>query len=156
MPRVVRRHITARRPATSSAATGNTAERAPIHDEMRQMLGASLFTSSTTWLPRRRALQPVFTKQNVREFAGHMAQAAQMVADSWVDGAEVDLDTECRRLTLRALGRSVLGIDLDKRADAIAEPLRIALEYVTSRLTSPATTPLVADSGPPASPRRRR
>ena len=99
--------------------------------------GASLFTlKHDPWLPRRRALQPVFTKQNVRAFGGHITQAADVVAASWSDGQQVDLDAECRRLTLRALGRSVLGIDLDERADAIAEPLRTALGYVTARITS--------------------
>jgi len=43
--------------------SGNTAERAPAHDETRHLLGASLFTlMHVAWLPRRRALQPVFTK----------------------------------------------------------------------------------------------
>ena len=101
------------------------------------LLGASLFTlKHDPWLPRRRALQPVFTKHNVRAFGGQITQAADMVAASWRDGQHVDLDAECRRLTLRALGNSVLGIDLDERADAIAEPLRTALGYVTSRITS--------------------
>src|SRR5690349_12617935 len=116
--------------------TGKAAERAPAHDETRHLLGSSLFTMRhEPWLPRRRALQPVFTKQKVRAFGGHMAQAADMVAGSWSDGEQVDLDAECRRLTLRALGRSVLGVDLDERADAIAESLRTALGYVTARLT---------------------
>ena len=61
--------------------TGNAAERTPAHDEVRSLLGASLFTlKHDPWLPRRRALQPVFTKQNVRAFGGHMAQAADVVA----------------------------------------------------------------------------
>ena len=114
--------------------TGSAAERTSAHDEVRALLGASLFTfTHDAWLPRRRALQPVFTKQHVRVFGGHMSQAADMVATSWADGSEVDLDAECRRLTLRALGRSVLGLDLDERADAVAEPLRIALTYVADR-----------------------
>src|SRR6478735_2171470 len=115
----------------------DSAERTPAHDEVRFLLGASLFTlKHDPWLPRRRALQPVFTKQNVRAFGGQIIQAADMVAASWSDGQDVDLDAECRRLTLRALGSSVLGIDLDERADAIAEPLRTALGYVTARITS--------------------
>src|ERR1700743_2251802 len=69
------------------------------------------------WLPRRRPLQPMFTKQRIPRYAGHMAAAAQSVVDGWRDGASVDLDSECRSLTLRALGRSVLGMDLDGRAD---------------------------------------
>jgi cytochrome P450 len=122
--------------------TGSSAERAPAHDEVRNILGASLFTlKHDHWLPRRRALQPVFTKHSVRAFGGHMSQAADEVAASWGDASVVDLDAECRRLTLRALGRSVLGIDLDTRADAIAEPLRTALGYVTARVTRPVKAP---------------
>ncbi len=94
------------------------------------MLGGNLFTlPHDEWLPRRRTVQHVFTKQHVREFGGHMAQAAQNICDSWADGSQIDLDTQCRLLTLRALGRSVLGIDLDERSDAIAGPLQTALSY---------------------------
>jgi cytochrome P450 len=113
-----------------------------IHREMRHLLGENLFDlMHEQWLPRRRALQPIFTKQHVRAFGGHMSQAASMVATGWADGAEVDLDAECRRLTLRALGRSVLGLDLDERADAIAEPLRVALTYVADRACRPIRAP---------------
>ena len=87
------------------------------------------------------ALQPIFTKQHVRDFGGHMAQAAEMVADGWADGAEIDLDTECRRLTLRALGRSVLGLDLDEHSDAIAEPLRSRSKYIADRALQPLRAP---------------
>jgi cytochrome P450 len=122
--------------------TGGAAERTPAHDEVRFLFGASLFTfKHDAWLPRRRALQPVFTKHNVRVFGGHMAQAADIVAAGWGEAAVVDLDTECRRLTLRALGASVLGTDLGERADAIVEPLRTALGYVTARVTSPVRPP---------------
>ena len=79
-----------------------------VHREMRQLLGDNLFDlMQARWLPRRRLLQPIFTKQHVRAFGGHMSQAAEMVANTWRDGVEVDLDAECRRVTLRTLGRSV-------------------------------------------------
>jgi cytochrome P450 len=81
--------------------------------EFRHIIGANLFDlPHEPWLPRRRTLQPVFTKQRVRQFGGHMAEAAASVAGAWRDGATVNLDAECRTLTLRALGRSVLGLDL--------------------------------------------
>ena len=122
--------------------SGEHVDRTRVHHEMRHLLGPNLFDlTHEPWLPRRRALQPIFTKQRVREFGGHMAQAAQTVADRWVDATEVDLDTECRRLTLRALGRSVLGLDLDDHSDTIAEPLRIAVEYVTDRALRPINPP---------------
>ncbi|WP_275571805.1 cytochrome P450 [Mycolicibacterium vanbaalenii] len=124
------------------ARGGGHIDKTRVHHEMRQLLGANLFDlTHEPWLPRRRALQPIFTKQHVREFAGHMAMAAQTVADSWADGTELDLDTECRKLTLRALGRSVLGLDLDEHSDAIAEPLRTALEYIADRALQPISAP---------------
>ncbi|MBY0289661.1 MAG: hypothetical protein K2X52_21365 [Mycobacteriaceae bacterium] len=46
-----------------------------------------------------------------------MFHAAATVAARWPDGGEVDLDAQCRTLTMRALGRSVLGLDLDERAE---------------------------------------
>jgi cytochrome P450 len=113
-----------------------------VHREMRQLLGDNLFDlMHAPWLPRRRVLQPIFTKQHVRAFGGHMAQAAEMVADEWRDGVEVDLDAECRRLTLRTMGRSVLGLDLDERADAVADPLNIALTYIADRALRPIRAP---------------
>jgi cytochrome P450 len=118
------------------------AERTRLHHEFRYLLGPDLFNlTHERWLPRRRALQPVFTKQHVRDFGGDMAQAAQTVTDTWMDGTDVDLDTECRRLTLRALGRSVLGLDLDEHCDAIAQPLRIASKYVVDRALRPLRAP---------------
>lgn len=118
------------------------AERTRVHRETRYLLGPNLFDlTHQPWLARRRALQPIFTKQHVREFSGHMAQAAQTVADNWANGTPIDLDTECRRLTMRALGRSVLGLDLDQHADAVAQPVRNALQYVADRALRPLRAP---------------
>lgn len=121
---------------------GGHFEKTRVHAEMRHLLGPNLFDlTHEAWLPRRRAVQPIFTKQHVREFAGHMADAAQTVADTWVDDTEVDLDTECRKLTLRALGRSVLGIDLDAHSEAIAKSLQVALKYIADRAMRPINSP---------------
>ena len=110
--------------------------------EMRALMGGNLLNlPHERWLPRRRALQPLFTKRNVHSYSGHMAAAAQGVVAGWSDGAFVDLDTECRRLTLRALGRSVLGLDLDERADEIGWALRTSLKWVADRAARPVNLP---------------
>jgi cytochrome P450 len=117
-------------------------ERCIIHEEVRHMAGDSLFVlPNVRWLPRKRALQPVFTKPNVRNFGGQMSRAAQTFVDRWGDGGEVDLDVECRRLTMRSLGRSVLGIDLNERADVIAEHMHVASSYTTDRALRPVRAP---------------
>lgn len=122
--------------------SGEDAERTRVHHETRHLLGPNLFDlTHKLWLPRRRTLQPIFTKHHVREFSGHMAQAAQTVVDDWANGTPIDLDTECRKLTLRALGRSVLGLDLDEHTDAVAKPVRTALEYVADRALQPLRAP---------------
>jgi cytochrome P450 len=113
-----------------------------VFTEMRATLGDNLTVLPfDLWKPRRRILQPVFTKQRVNEFGGHITQAAQTVCEKWGEDAEIDIDTECRALTLRSLGRSVLGLDLDQRADLVSEPLRIALAYAIARSTRPVRAP---------------
>lgn len=113
----------------------------PVFDEMRAILGANLANlPHEPWVSRRRTLQPVFTKQAVHEFGGHMADAAEAVADTWCEGAVIDLDADARALTLQALGRSVLGIDLQEHDD-VAEPLRLALTYAITRATRPVRAP---------------
>jgi cytochrome P450 len=110
--------------------------------QMHRLMGGNLLVlPHHQWLPRRRTLQPMFTKLRVRRYAGHMASAAQSVVDGWREGATVDLDAECRALTLRALGRSVLGQDLDDRADTVGPALRAALSWVADRATRPVNLP---------------
>jgi len=117
-------------------------ERVSTHVEMRKLIGDNLFdVPHDEWLPMRRALQPLFIKKNVAKFAGHMAQAAESMTDRWADGALIDLDTQCRKLTLRALGRSVLGVELDESAERIAGSLNIALSYIADRALSPVRAP---------------
>lgn len=114
----------------------------PFHEDMRRLFGRNLFNMThDDWLPVRRSIQPVFTKQHVRQFGGHMAQAAETVSATWSTGAVLDLDAECRTLTLRALGRSVLGLDLAERAEALGAPMRITLEYVSDRGVRPIRAP---------------
>jgi cytochrome P450 len=119
-----------------------SSERCIIHEEVRHMAGDSLFVlPNEQWRPRKRALQPVFTKQNVRNFGGHMSRAAQTFVDRWRDGDEVDLDVECRRVAMRSLGRSVLGIDLNERSDAIAQHMHVASSYTADRALRPVRAP---------------
>lgn len=110
--------------------------------EMRALMGGNLLNlPHERWLPRRRALQPMFTKRHVAGYAGHMGAAAQGIADNWRAGDIVDLDRECRLLTLRALGRSVLGVDLDERAEEVGQALRVSLTWVADRAARPVNPP---------------
>jgi cytochrome P450 len=119
-----------------------SSERCVIHDEVRQMAGDSLFVlPNEQWRPRKRALQPVFTKHNVRNFGGHMSRAAQRFVERWPDGGDVDLDSECRQVAMQSLGRSILGIDLNERAETIAACMHVASSYTADRALRPVRAP---------------
>nr|WP_225952529.1 cytochrome P450 [Mycobacterium sp. OAS707] len=119
-----------------------SSERCIIHEEVQNMAGDSLFVlPNLQWRPRKRALQPVFTKHNVRNFGGHMSRAAQQFVDRWPDGGEVDLDVECRKVAMQSLGRSVLGIDLNERAETIARCMHVASSYTADRALRPVHAP---------------
>jgi cytochrome P450 len=109
---------------------------------VQHLAGDSLFVlPNEPWLPRKRALQPVFTKPNVSNFGGHMSRAAQALCESWPQSGEVDLDVDCRRVTMRSLGRSVLGLDLNEREDVIAEHMHVASSYTADRALRPLRAP---------------
>lgn len=110
--------------------------------ELRNILGTNLVNlPHNEWLPRRRTIQPVFTKQRVNQFAGHMTEAAESVCAQWLDGSDIDLDAQCHALTLRALGLSVLGLDLDGRAAVVEEPFNVVFGYAVARALRPLRAP---------------
>jgi cytochrome P450 len=126
------------------ARTDAFAERAatPIALELRRLVGDNLLVvPHREWLPRRRALQPIFTKHHVPQFAGHMAEVAEQLADRWALGAAVDLDAECRALTLRALGHSILATDLAERTQVVGAALRTGGKWAADRALRPVNLP---------------
>jgi cytochrome P450 len=122
--------------------TDGLTERCQIHEEVRNVAGDNLFVlPNKPWLPRRRAVQPVFTKQNVDRFGRHMTQAAQTIADRWGGSGDVDLDAECRRLAMRSLGHSILGLDINEHGNVIAEHMHVASAYTADRALRPVRAP---------------
>ncbi|WP_020107884.1 cytochrome P450 [Nocardia sp. 348MFTsu5.1] len=115
----------------------------PFYSEQRALIGSNLFNlEHDEWLPHRRATQAVFTKNRVNKFADDMAAAAVTAVDAYGAGETTDLDAMCHSLTLRALGRSVFGLDLDEHIAELAESLTIAMGYVTRRSTLPFKAPV--------------
>jgi cytochrome P450 len=110
--------------------------------ELRKLIGDGLLVvPHREWLPRRRALQSVFAGQNIPRFAGHMAEAADQLARTWGDEADVDLDAECRSLILRALCRSMLGLEDDMRMEELGSALRTAVKWAADRALRPGHSP---------------
>jgi cytochrome P450 len=122
--------------------TDGLTERCQIHQEIRHIAGDNLFClPNREWAPRRRVLQPVFTKNSVGSFGRHMTEAAQTSADHWRGLGGVDLDAECRRLAMRSLGRSILGVDVNEFGAEIAQNMHAASTYATDRALRPVRAP---------------
>jgi cytochrome P450 len=112
-----------------------------IHVESR-LHGDNVFNMAhEQWLPRRQALQPLFTKHHVATFAGHMARAAEQLAAHWALGRQVNLDEDCRTLTLRVIGRSVFGLELGERAGQLGPHIKRILQYPSRRALRPVRVP---------------
>ena len=84
--------------------------------QARRALGQGLLTSDGASARRqRRAMAPAFGRQHVPDFAAAVSAAAQDLL-AWlsrqVDQGPADVTGELRQLTLRVLGRSLLGRDL--------------------------------------------
>jgi cytochrome P450 len=125
------------------AASDGAFDKEMIVHVQNRALGENVFNlPHERWLPRRRTLQPLFTKKHVSGFAGHMAGAADSLAAELVARGEVDLDEEMRRLTLRVVGRSVFGLDLGNEAEALGPHVRRVLVWVTNRSLRPVRAPL--------------
>lgn len=114
-----------------------------VHEEGRRLFGRNLFTVAyAPWKPRRRTLQPLFTRPHVSSFATHMSEAADGLADRWCETpGTVDLDRDLRRLTLRVLGRTLFGRALDDDAMAIGPHVERSLRYVINRSLNPLRAP---------------
>lgn len=111
--------------------------------EARRLFRANVLdVTHGAWQPRRRTLQPLFTRRHVASFATHMADAADDLASAWLAApGGRDLDCELRRLTLAVLGRTLFGRPLDEDALVMAPHVERSLRYLKNRSFIPLRAP---------------
>jgi cytochrome P450 len=125
------------------AASDGAFDKEMIVHVQNRTFGDNLFNlPHERWIPRRRTVQPVFTKKQVGTYAGHMAEAASATATALAAAGTVDLDAAMRRMTLQVLGRSVLGMNLGERAEELGPPILSLLKWNTGRALRPVRAPL--------------
>jgi cytochrome P450 len=114
----------------------------PFMTEQRQINGGSLLNfSHAEWVSRRRLLQPVFTKQRIADLTTQMYEIASESARSWEDGTVIDLDRDSRRITMRVLGRSIMGFEPGHDTDDLVDPMRRVSRYIADRQRAPVRLP---------------
>jgi cytochrome P450 len=70
-------------------------------------------TTGDRWQRLRRTLHPAFTWDGIRAYGDRMAERTAEHVDDWADGERFDLLHEMRLLTLRILGDTLLGVDME-------------------------------------------
>jgi cytochrome P450 len=114
----------------------------PSMKELRYVVGANLLNlDHEHWVPRRRAMQPIFSKQNITQFGAHIVDATEDLSRRWRAGTEVDLAADTRAMTMSALSRSFLGRDLAAESQAVGAAMHAAFLWAMHRSMAPARVP---------------
>jgi len=117
------------------------------YDRAGVVVGAGLVTTEgPAWRRLRRMAQPSFHAQRVAALAGVMTAATDAMRQRWLayawTGEPLDVAAEFVTLTLRIVGRALLGIDLGGEADQIGPAMTTALAYLEYRLANLLSLPL--------------
>jgi cytochrome P450 len=96
----------------------------PGYREIAAATGQGLLTSEgQPWRRQRRLIPPLFTRKQIATYATLMAEEAARTSDRWDRGAgqggTVDAHDEMIRLTLRVVGRAIVGADVEHATHVI-------------------------------------
>jgi cytochrome P450 len=113
--------------------------------ELAGVLGRGLLTSEgALWQRQRRLIQPLFTRKQIAGYATLMVDEAAAAAARW-DGSGapviVDAHAEMIRLTLRVVGRTIFGDDVERAIPVIRRAFPVLARHALRRATSPLNPP---------------
>jgi len=98
-------------------------------ERVKRMLGNGLLTNEgQDHLRQRRMIQPAFHRERIAAFAQQMSAEAERMMAEWKDGQEVDIAREMGRLTLRIVGKTLFGSDVEDIADEVSNSLTALME----------------------------
>ena len=122
------------------------AKRNRFYLEIADALGWGLLTTEgERWEHQRRLIQPLFTRKQIAGYAELMAEEAAAAAERWQratdDGARVDAHAEMVRLTLRVVGRSIFGDDVERAIPVLDSAFPVLNHRTFQRATTPVATP---------------
>lgn len=116
-------------------------------NKLRTFLGNGLVTSEGDfWLRQRRMMQPHFHMKAIAGFAATMGRAAEDMAAEWApraaEGAEVEVTHEMMRLTLRIIGLTMLGADIEGRTARVGAAVEVLLRESAKKMLTVVDAPL--------------
>lgn len=95
-----------------------------LRDLLLPAIGTGLLNSDGALHRRqRRLIAPSLQSGHIVAYATSMTDAAMQLQQTWRDGAEIALDQEMLRLTLRIIGQTLFGVDVLTDAPTVAAAL---------------------------------
>jgi cytochrome P450 len=102
------------------------------------LLGNGLLTSEGDfWLRQRRLAQPAFHRERISAYAQTMLDYTADLLASWRDGEVRDVHEDMMRLTLRIVGKTLFGTDVESEAPEVGAALSSALAELNNQMTGP-------------------
>ncbi|WP_183095873.1 cytochrome P450 [Nocardioides stalactiti] len=118
----------------------------PLYGEVRMVLGDGILTAQDDdWLRQKRFIQPIFTRTRVD---GYLDQMIDTIAATTAEmgrgdaGSTVDLGDQMMRMTLRIVGRVLLGDDTAELEEAVHDHFPVASQGMLTRALFPMRMPL--------------
>ncbi len=98
------------------------------HDRMRDTLGEALgrgllTAEDETWLAHRQLAQPAFRPERIKTYGEAMVELTQATINTWEDGQPIPLQPATMALTLRIAAKTLFGVDVAERTEAIGQAL---------------------------------
>jgi cytochrome P450 len=100
-----------------------------------------LTTEGEVWERQRRLIQPLFTRKTINGYSAMMTEEALALAERWAGASMVDANADMVRLTLRVVGRSIFGADVERAAEVLNWAFPVLNRYTFRRAVSPVATP---------------
>ncbi len=83
---------------------------------LARFLGNGLVTSDGEfWKRQRKLVAPAFHTKRITAYAGTMVDVTEQMLEGWHDQAEIDVDQEMMRATMRVVAKSLFGAEIDSR-----------------------------------------
>jgi cytochrome P450 len=102
-----------------------------------RLFGNGLVTSSgELWLRQRRLMQPAFASRQITSYGADMVTLTRANTDSWVDGEVRDVHADMARLTMAILVKTIFGMELRGRAEAVVEAYADAFRCIERLMVS--------------------
>jgi cytochrome P450 len=113
-----------------------------FYREVAATFGWGLLTSEgEMWERQRRLVQPLFTRKTIASYSDLMGEEAIALAERWDGRSSVDANAETVRLSLRMVGRTIFGDDVERAGEVLDWAFPLLNRHTYRRAVSPVATP---------------